>query len=218
MPRRPPQANLKTLLVGCLPFIFSGCFLGMYFPSSVSVELTTPSPLQRPAPSMRTLAVTYPMASEALAGLTDSSRGKLDLMALELAERLQQSGRFTMITPAQYQAALAVQPAGPRPDRVPTDAERKAALVAGAKSVKADGLILLHGKWESPVATGEEFLGRPEYRRRVVVSLIATATGETVWSQEAVAVAHEGIALLTEEDLRKPVVAHVAQNLLETIQ
>jgi len=210
--------SLTTLLVGSLPLAFSGCFLGMYFPSSVSVELTTPSPLQGPAPSMRTLAVTYPLTSESFAGLTDSSRGKLDLMAIELAEHLQQSGRFTMITPAQYQAALAGQPGGPRPDLVPTDAERKAALVAGARSVKADGLILLQGKWESPVATGEEFFGRPEYRRRVVVSLIATATGETVWSQEAVAVAHEGIALLTEEELRKPVVARVAKNFLETIQ
>lgn len=210
--------GLKTLIVSSLPFVLSGCFLGMYFPSSVDVELTNPSPLQGPAPPLKTLAIAYPLASEALVGLTDASRGKLDLMAIDLADQLHQSSRFTIITPSQYQTALASsRPRGPRPDRAPTDAERKEWILAGAKAAKADGVILLQGKWESPVSTGEEFLGRPEYRRQVVLSLIATATGETVWSQEATAIAHEGIALLTEEELRKPVVRRLAKNILETI-
>ena len=151
-------------------------------------------------------------------GLTDSSRGKLDKVGMELRERLQQSGRFTVVTPDQYRTALATSTAAAvcitnyHPDPLWKDH-----VLHGARAVNADGVLLLHGKWESGVSLGEGSFGRKEYKRQLGMSLLATGSGKLVWYQEATAIIREGIALPQEEDIRKPLVHYLVLNFLQTI-
>ena len=205
-------------LPGSLPLVLSGCFLGFFFPNSVSVELAEQSPLRESASGIHKLAIASPSALETYVGLPDSSRGKLDKVGMEIRERLQQSGRFTVVTPDQYRTALAASTAAAvRITNYHPDPLWKDYVLHGARAVNADGVLLFHGKWESGVSLGEASFGRKKYKRQLGVSLLATGSGKVVWYQEATAVIREGIALPQEEDIREPLVHYLVLNFLQTI-
>lgn len=212
--------GVKAFAAGSLVFLLPGCFFGMYLPSSVDVELTHASPSRGSVTDIRTLVVASPSASESLTGLPDSSRGKLDQVGIELAEQLEKSGRFTIIPPSQYLAALASSRKPPsrtdRNDRMMTDAERLELIREASRAVKADGIIVLQGKWERSMSLGKVTFGRPQYKRQLAMSLVATSTGETVWYQEVTATIEEGISLPSEEAIREPVVQRLAEHFLAT--
>lgn len=209
---------VHTSVAGSLPLVLSGCFLGFFFPNSVSVELAEQSPLRGSASGIHTIAIASPSALETYVGLPDSSRGKLDKVGMEIRERLQQSGRFTVVTPDQYRTALATSTAAAaRITNYNPDPFWKDYVLRGARAVNADGVLLLHGKWESGVSLGEGSFGRKEYKRQLGMSLLATGSGKVVWYQEATAVIREGIVLPQEEDIREPLVHFLVLNFLQTV-
>ena len=209
---------VRTSVAGSFPLVLSGCFLGFFFPNSVAVELAEQSPLRESAAGIHILAIALPSSLETYVGLPDSSRGKLDKVGIDIKERLQQSGRFTVVTPDQYRTALATSTAAA--DRITNyspDPLWKDYLLKGARAVNADGVLLLHGSWETGVSLGEGRFGRKEYKRQLGMSLLATSSGKVVWYQEATAIIREGIALPQEEDIRDPLVHYLVLNFLQTI-
>jgi hypothetical protein len=195
-----------------------GCFVGMFFPTSIDTEFANPTPLRGPVADVRTVAVVLPSALESVLGAPDSSRGKLDMVGLDLAERLQDSGRFSVVPPDRYRTALAAgtQSSAYRVGASMTEADRSSAILKAARTVNADGVILLQGQWEMVQSIGSVSFGRPEYRRQMSLTLIGTKSGETLWSQEATAVIHEGIAMPQEPDVREALVSSLAKHFLKT--
>ena len=209
---------VQASMTGGLPLILSGCFLGFFFPNSVSVELAEQSPLRESALGIHTLAIALPSTLETYVGLPDSSRGKLDKVGIEIRERLQQSGRFIVVTPDEYKIALATSTAAAvRITNYSPDPLWRDYLLQGARAVGADGVLLLHGKWESGVSFGGGSFGRKEYKRQLGMSLVATSSGKVVWYQEATAVIREGIVLSQEKDIREPLAHYLVLNFLQTI-
>lgn len=209
---------VQASVASSIPLILSGCFLGFFFPNSVGVELAKESPLRGSASGIHTLAIALPSKLETYVALPDSSRGKLDKVGIDIRDRLQQSGRFTVVTPDQYEMALAMSTeAAVRITNYSPDPLWKEYILKGARAVNADGVLLLHGNWESGISLGEGSFGRKQYKRQLGMSLLATRSGELVWYQEATAVVREGIALSQEKDIRDPVVHYLVLNFLETI-
>jgi O6-methylguanine-DNA--protein-cysteine methyltransferase len=224
MTKRSPIGPLSRLArccgLGLLLLTIGGCFMGMYFPTSIDTELAVKAPLRGSAAQIQTIAIALPSNLEEHFNLADASRGKLDRVGLDLGERLHKSGRLTIVSPTQYQAALADQrrAAYGQRGRAISDRERTEAIVNAAKSVKADGVLLLDGSWESANNLGTVSFGRPEFRRLLTLSLIAVPSGETVWYQEATAVIREGLAVPQEPAVREAIAADVADNLLQTLR
>lgn len=196
-----------------------GCFLGMYFPTSMDIELAIKAPRRGAATDTRTIAIVLPSSLEEQFSLPDASRGKLDQVGLAMGERLQKSGRFTIVSHTQYHATLATQRRMARPQAggPMSDRERMEAILNAARLVKADGVLLLDGSWESAANLGTVSFGRPEYRRLLTLTLIEIHSGQTIWYQEATAVIHEGIAVLQEPAARDAIVADVTDNFLQTV-
>lgn len=197
-----------------------GCFLGMYFPTSIDTELAVDSPLRGSAANIRTIAIVPPSSLEEQFSLPDASRGKLDRIGWDMAERLHKSGRLTVVSPTQYHTALAAQRRllAARSGHTLSDRERTDAILNAARLVKADGVLLLEGTWESAINLGTGWFSRPEYRRYVTLALIEVSSGQTIWYQEATAVIHEGMAIPQEPAVRKTVAADVADHLLRTLR
>nr|MBI3612320.1 hypothetical protein [Nitrospirota bacterium] len=206
-------------LVGIL-LTAGGCFLGMYFPTSMEIEMAVKAPLRGSAADIRTMAIVLPSSLEEQFSRPDASRGKLDQVGVAIGERLQQSGRFTIVSQPQYQAALATQRrlARPQAGSPMSDRERAEAILNAARLVKADGVLLFEGSWESAANLGTVSFGRPEYRRLLTLTLLETHSGQTIWYQEATAVIHEGIAVPQEPAVREAVAADVADNFLQTLR
>jgi len=224
MTQRPLSRTLSLAArlagLGGLLLVTGGCFLGMYFPTSIETELAVKAPLRGSATNVQAIVVVLPSSLEQTFGFPDASRGKLDRVGLDVGEHVQKSGRFTVVSQAQYQPALAAQRQGPnvRSGGIVPDAERKAAILTAARLVNADAVLLLEGAWESAANLGNVAFGRPEYTRQLVLTLVATASGQTIWYQEATAVIHEGIAIPQEPAVRETVVADVAENFLRTVR
>lgn len=221
----PPFGQALTCLVRWCTFSglllsTGGCFLGMYFPTSIDTELAVDAPLRGSAEHIQTIAIVLPSSLEEQFSLPDASRGKLDRIGLDMGERLHKSGRLTVVSQPQYQAALAAQRRmlSVRPSQAMSDRERTEAILNAARLVKADGVLLLDGTWESAVNLGTVSFGRPEYRRLLTLALIEVPSGQTIWYQEAAAVIHEGMAVPQEPAVREAVVADVAENLLRTLR
>jgi len=209
---------VQASVTGSLPLFLSGCFLGFFFPNSIGVELAEQSPLRESASGIHTIAIALPSTLETYVGLPDSSRGKLDKVGIDVKERLEQSGRFIVVTPDQYKAGLATSTAAAvRITNYNPDPLWKDYVLQGARAVNADGILLLHGKWESSISLGEGSFGRKGYRRQLGMSLLATSSGKVVWYQEATAVIHEGISLSRDEEIREPLVHYLVLNFLQTI-
>ena len=211
-------ACLKASYAWGLLLLLSGCSFGMFLPSSLEVELGEPTPLRAPASEIQRLAIALPSTVETLTGVTDSSRGKLDSIALEVAERLPRTGRISLVPMNEFHAALAKsRPQDFRAGSSMSEAQWKEYVLKAAASVKADGVILLHGNWDSPLNLGKMIVGRGEYKRQVGMSVVAAKTGETLWSQRATVNVEEGFTLPPEEQIRSPVVSRLVQNLLDTL-
>ncbi len=212
--------RLAPWLLLSLLCALNGCFVGMYFPSTIDVEFVNPSPPAPSAGQVRTLAIVPPSLLEAVFGQADSSRGKLDNVALDLAERMKQSGRFVVVSPAQLQAALTG--ARPEPDAKRgaslTDTEQRHTLLRAARTVRADGLLLLGGQWESASNLGNVAFGRPEFSRQLTLSLLGATSGELLWRQDAKVIVHEGIATPQESDVRSVMAERLAEQFLQTIK
>jgi hypothetical protein len=214
-------SHLLRAVVACtLLLSIGGCFWGMFWPTSIEADLAASAPLRGSASDIRTIAIAFPSTLEAVLGLADSSRGRLDKAALDIGERLQRSGRFTVISPDEYQAALAGvnREADYRTNSTMAEAERKGHILQAARRVKSDAVILLQGKWESVITLGDVTLGRPEYKRHLGMALISTRSGETVWYQEAIVTINEGLATPQEPDIRDTVVSRLVENFLETVR
>ncbi len=211
---------IRVFGLGCILLTAGGCFMGMYFPTSMDIELAVKAPLRGAAADIQTMAIVLPSSLEEQFGLPDASRGKLDQVGLAMGERLQKSGRFAIVSQTQYQAALAAQrrtarsqPGGPISDR-----ERTEAILNAARLVKADGVLLFDGSWESAANLGTVSFGRPEYRRLLTLTLLDARSGQTIWYQEATAVIHEGIAVPQEPAVREAVAADITDNFLQTLR
>jgi hypothetical protein len=217
---RTLRRAIRFFGLGGLLLTAGGCFLGMCFPTSIDTELAVTAPLRGSATDIRTIAIVLPASLEEQFGLPDASRGKLDLVGLDMGERLQKSGRFTVVSHTQYHAALAAQrrTARSQPGSELPDRERTEAILNAARLVKADGVLLFDGSWESAANLGAVSFGRPEYRRLVTLTLIETRSGQTIWYQEATAVIHEGIAVPQEPAVREALVADVTDNFLRTLR
>ncbi|TAJ10338.1 MAG: hypothetical protein EPO61_02570 [Nitrospirae bacterium] len=197
-----------------------GCFMGMYFPTSMDIELAVKTPLRGPATDTRTIAIVLPSSLEEQFSLPDASRGKLDQVGLAMGERLQQSGRFTIVSQTQYQAALSAQRrmAPSQAGSPMSDRDRTESILNAARLVKADGVLLFDGSWESAANLGTVSFGRPEYRRLLTLTLLEAHSGQTIWYQEATVVIHEGIAVPQEPAIREALVADVTDNFLRTLR
>jgi len=200
--------GLFLLLAACL-----------YMPSKFEVELADTIPLQGTTTEIQTLALALPSTIETLTGVSDPSRGKLDPIALEFAERLPRTGRVSLVPMSEFHAALAKgRPSEFRAGSSMSDDQMKEFLVRAALAVKADAVILLHGSWDSPINLGRTKDIRGEYKRHVRMSLLSARTKETLWSQQATVTVVEGRPLPHEEEIRSPVVARLVQNLMDTLR
>lgn len=219
-PTRTLVRTIRFLGLGGILLTVGGCFLGMYFPTSMDIELAVKAPLRGSAVDIRTVAIVLPSSLEEQFSLPDASRGKLDQVGLAMGERLQKSGRFTIVSQTQYQAALATQrrTARSQPSSPMSDRERTEAILNAARLIKADGVLLFEGSWESAANLGTVSFGRPEYRRLLTLTLLEAQSGQTIWYQEATAVIHEGIAVPQESAVREALVANVADNFLQTLR
>jgi hypothetical protein len=196
-----------------------GCSFGMFFPSSIDVELTEDTPLRGPATEIRRIAVALPSAVEATLSLSDPSRGKLDRVALDIAERLEESGQFKIVLADEFRSALAAQ----RPEadslRVSlTEPDPWAGILKAARQVGAEAVLTFEGHWESPLTLGDIRFGRPEFKRHVAMMLVDAATGQTIWFQKATAEVSEGIALPQEPSIRRAVARVLTRDFLRTIK
>ncbi|MBM4133338.1 MAG: hypothetical protein FJ245_06160 [Nitrospira sp.] len=219
-PIRPLTHALRFCGLGGILLTVGGCFLGMYLPTSIDTDLAVQAPLRGSATDIRTIGIVLPSSLEEQFGLPDASRGKLDRVGLDMGERLQKSGRFTVVSHTQYQAALKTQRrlAGSQAGIPMSDRERTEAILNAARLVKADGVLLVEGSWESAANLGTVSFGRPEYRRSLTLTLLEAHSGQTIWYQEATAIIHEGIAVPQEPAVREALVADVADNFLQTLR
>ena len=217
---RPLAHALRFCGLGGIVLTVGGCFLGMYFPTSIDTELAVKAPRRGSATDIRTIAIILPSSLEEQFGLPDASRGKLDRVGVDMGERLQKSGRFTVVSHMQYQAALTTQRRLARSQAgIPmSDRERTEAILNAARLVKADGVLLFEGSWESAANLGTVSFGRPEYLRLLTLTLLEAHSGQTIWYQEATAIIHEGIAVPQEPAVREALVAEVADNFLQTLR
>ena len=213
------QHAIKACLAACYPWGFSLLLSGcLYMPSKLEVEIADTTPMQGTTTDIQTLALALPSTIETLTGVSDPSRGKLDPIALEFAERLPRTGRVSLVPMSEYHAALSKsRPPDFRAGSSMSDDQLKEFLLRAALAVKADAVILLHGSWDSPINLGRTQDIRGEYKRQVRMSLIAAKTKETLWSQQATVTVVEGRPLPHEEDIRSPVVSRLVQNLMDTL-
>jgi hypothetical protein len=213
------RAAVASWLAVSLLLMTSGCSLGMLFPASIDAELKEDTPLQRPAPDIHRIAVALPSLLEATLLLPDPSRGKLDRVALDVAERLEDSERFKIVPTDQFQTALAAQ--GPEPDSLRvslTEPDPWTAILTAARQVGAEAILMFEGRWESPLSLGDITFGRPEFRRQVGMTLVDVRTGQTIWHQKATAVISEGIAVPQESAMRRAVASALTKNFLKTVK
>lgn len=192
-------------------------------PTTISTELQIKNPLRGSPGEVRSIAVVPPSSLETYFNVADASRGRLDKVGIAIGERLERSGRFTIVSAAQYREGLArlraqldVRLAG-----APSERERSAAVLAAARQLGADAVLHLDGRWESALVLDslKSFgFGRPEYRRLMTATLTAATSGETVWYQEATVIIREGLTTPQEEDIREAAASDVADNIVETMR
>jgi hypothetical protein len=188
-------------------------------PSRIEVELINTGPLQGTPEEIQTLALALPSTVETLTGVGDPSRGKLDPVALEFAERLPRTGRVSLVPMSEFHAALSkAKPPDFRAGNSMGDDQMKEFWARAAHAVKADAVIILHGGWDSPINLGRTRDIRGEYKRQVRMSLLGAKTKETLWSQQATVTVIEGRPLPNEEEIRSPVVSRLVQNLMDTLR
>jgi len=219
MASQTPTKRLTTSFAWVLSLVLCACNFGIWLPTTLDTELTTSSPLRGSAGDVRTLAIALPSTIEILTGVSDPSRGKLDPVALEIAERMPKSGQLALVQISEFHAALSrSKPPDFRVGSSMTETQWKDFLLKGARAVNADGVVLLHGSWDSPLNRGQTPFGRGEYRRQVGMSVITTRTGETLWSQQATVNVRQGISFASEENVRTAAVAPLVRNLLDTLR
>jgi hypothetical protein len=217
--RQHARTAAASGFIACLLLASSGCSLGMLFPTSIGAELREETPLRVPAPQVRTIAIALPSMLEQILLLPDPSRGKLDKVALDIAERLEDSERFKIVSTDQFQTALAAQRPEPDSLRVSlTEPDSRTAILKAAQQVGADAVLLFEGRWESPLSLGNIQFGRPEFKRQVTMTLVATASSAPIWHQQATAIVNEGIATPQEPAIRRAVASSLAKNFLQTIK
>ena len=199
----------------------TGCSLGMFFPTSIDAELDEKTPLRGPVSDIRTIAIALPSMLEANVALPDSSRGKLDKVALDIGEQLEDSKRFAIVSRDQFQAALADQRREPDSLLVSTaltEADQMSAILKAARQVRADAVLMFDGKWETPLSLGDIKFGRPEFKRQVTMTLVAAGSGQTIWHQEATVVINESIATPQEPAMRRAVASRLTKDFLSTLK
>lgn len=212
-------AATSRLIAGGLLLAVSGCSFGMLFPASIDVELKEEAPLHGPVPEIRKLAVVLPSMLEEILLLPDPSRGRLDKMALDIAGRLEDNGRYTIVATDQFRTALAAQ--RPEPDSLRVslmESDPNTAILNAARQAGADAILMFEGRWESPLSLGDITFGRPEFRRQVVMTLVDTGAGRTLWRQQTTAIITEGIAPPQEPAIRRAVASALTRNFLQSIK
>src|SRR6185436_7319318 len=75
-------------------------------PSATEVELVYPQPLRAQGVEVHRLAMALPSRVESITGVSDPSRGKLDALMLEIAERLPRSGDLSALPMSDFHKAL----------------------------------------------------------------------------------------------------------------
>lgn len=208
---------IRRLVLALFLLSLSGCGWG---PSSTEVKLVYPEPLRTPGVEVHRLAMALPSRVESLTGVSDPSRGKLDSLMIEIAERLPHSGDLSALPISDFHTALEKnRPPDFRAGTAMSDAQLKDLLVKSAAAAGADGVLFLHGSWDSPINLGKRSSdGRREFSRRVQLSVVAVPSGELVWSQEAIVRVQEGLVVPQENLIRTPVASSLVDNLLTTLR
>jgi hypothetical protein len=193
--------------------------VGCLAPTWIRTSFADAVPLRDATAKVRTIAAVLPSTAETAVDWTDTSRGKLDKVVLDLLEHLRVSGRFSIVPQDQFEAALSRVAGHPntRPGSGVSDADRTALLLKAGALVEADAILSVRGKWESGLSLGESLPGQPELTRRFEIMLLGTGRGRPIWRQEVVAVIDEGMILPQESTVRRVVVSRLADHLLDTL-
>lgn len=219
MPKVVLSRKRRLIALLGLALLTGGCV--SLLPTTISTELESKTPLRGTPSEARRIAIVPPSSLEASFNVPDPSRGRLDKVGLALAERLERSGRFAIVSPVQYQEALARERAGidVRMTGAPTERERRTAILAAARQAGADAVLYLDGTWESAlVRWSVKSFSRPQFRRLLTARLVSARSGETVWYQEATVIIREGLTTPQEDAVRETAASDLADNLLETMR